>query len=195
MIIKAVVRLVAEVAETVIVLVPGGVPMIGFLTGLLPPPQLAIDNTKAMPARKRQRRFAFPVVWKLPASRSPNTKPSGHARVPGCRLANGTAVELGAVVLRVRVVETGPPLGVTLAGAKVQLEAAGKPLQEKLTAELMPFTGLTVMVNMVDWPALMVAFAGDAETVKSPPALPTTSVLLAVPGRSTASPVYSAETV
>lgn len=150
MIVKAVVWLVAEVAETVIVLVPGGVPLTGFLTVPPPPPQLAIDNMKAMPARKRQRRFVLPVVWNLPVSRSPNTMPRDHVRVPGCRLATGTVADWDAVVLRVSVVETGPPLGVTVEGAKVQLEAAGKPLQEKLTAELMPFTGFTVMVNIED---------------------------------------------
>ena len=189
---NAAVWLVAETAVTVIVLVPGGVPMIGFLIGLPPPPQLAMDNAKTMPARMRQRRLAFPVVWKLPASKSPNTMPSDQARLPGRRRATGTATELGAVVLMVRVVEAGAPFGVTVAGEKVQLEAAGNPLQEKLTAELMPFTGLTEMVNMADWPALMVAFVGDAETVKSPPALPTTMVTLAVLGARTASPGYSA---
>src|SRR5690349_9148749 len=172
--------------------VPGGVPMTGFFTVLLPPPQLAIDNIKAMPARKGQRRFAFFLVWKLPASRSPNTMPRDHATFQGRRPATGTAAELNAVVLMVSVVEAGPALGVTLAGAKVQLEAAGKPLQEKLTAELMPFTGFTVMVNMADWPALMVAAVGFAETVKSPPAFPTMMVTLAVPGARTASPGYSA---
>ena len=193
--VKAAVWLVAETAVTVIVLVPGGVPMTGFLIGLPPPPQLTMANAKPMPARMRQRRLTFPVAWKLPASRSPNTIPSDHARVPGRRRATGTATELGAVVLMVRVVEAGPPFGVTVAGENVQLEAAGNPLHEKLTAELMPFTGFTVMVNMEDWPALIVAVVGDAETVKSPPALPTTMVTLAVLGARTASPGYSAEIV
>ncbi len=68
------------------------------------------------------------------------------------------------MVLTVSVVETGDPLGVTLAGEKVQLDAAGNPLQAKATGEFMPFTGLMVMVNVAVWPALMVAPDGEADT-------------------------------
>src|SRR5689334_6884125 len=168
--------------------------MTGFLV-VPPPPQLTVNNMKARPAKTLQRCLAFPLARTFPAKRSPKTIPICHAKVPGCRRATGAAVDCGAVVLRVRVVDAGLPPGVTLAGEKVQLEAAGKPLQEKFTAELMPFTGLTVIVNVADWPALTVAPLGDAETVKSPPGLPTTSVTLAVLGARTASPGYSAEMV
>ena len=48
----------------------------------------------------------------------------------------------------VRVVETGDPPGVTLAGENAQLDAAGRPVQAKVTGEFMPFTGLMVMVNV-----------------------------------------------
>jgi hypothetical protein len=82
-----------------------------------------------------------------------------------------------------------------LAGKKEQLAAAGNPLQPNVTGELMPFTGLMVIVNVAVWPALMVTLNGDADTVKSPPALPTTIVTLAVLGARTASPGYSAEIV
>ena len=92
----------------------------------------------------------------------------------------------------VRVVDTGDPLGVTLAGEKAQLDAAGNPLQAKVTGELIPLTGLTVMVNVAAWPALMVALAGEASTEKSPLGLPTTRVVVPVLGARTASPGYSA---
>ena len=91
-----------------------------------------------------------------------------------------------------RVVETGEPLGVTVAGEKVQLDAAGRPLQANVTGEFMPLTGLMVMVNVALWPALMVALAGEAPIEKSPLGLPTTRVVVAVLGASTASPGYSA---
>jgi hypothetical protein len=97
------------------------------------------------------------------------------------------------VVLIVRVVETAPPLGVTLAGENVQLEAAGNPVQEKDTAEVSPFIGVTEIVKVALCPALMVALEGEAERAKSPPGLPTTIVTLAVLGARTASPGYSAE--
>src|ERR1041385_40602 len=112
--------------------------------------------------------------------------------VRGGRPANGTAAALGAVVLMVRVVEAGDPLGVTLAGEKVQLDAAGNPLQANVTGEFMPLTGLMVMVNVAVWPALMVALAGEASKLKSPFGLPTTRVVDAVLGARTASPGYSA---
>ena len=54
-----------------------------------------------------------------------------------------------------------------LAGEKVQLEAAGKPLQEKPTVEEKSPTGLTVMLKVADWPALSVALCGVAPMVKS----------------------------
>lgn len=97
------------------------------------------------------------------------------------------------MVLTVRVVETGAPLGVTVAGENVQFEAAGNPLQAKLTGELMPLTGLIVMVNVAVWPALMVALEGEAAMVKSLLGFPTTKVVVAVAGARTASPGYSAE--
>jgi len=83
----------------------------------------------------------------LPATSKPNTIATDHAKFQGCSRATGTVAELGAVVLMVSVVETGLPLGVRLAGENVQLEAAGSPLQEKLTLELI-FTGFIVIVKV-----------------------------------------------
>jgi hypothetical protein len=110
-------------------------------------------------------------------TRNPNTIPSDHElKVQGRRPVIGTAAEAAAVVLTVRVVETGDPLGVTVAGENVQFEAAGNPLQAKLTGELMPLTGLIVMVNVAVWPALMVALEGEAAMVKSLLGFPTTKL-------------------
>jgi hypothetical protein len=125
--------------------------------------------------------------------KNPSIIASNHeTKFRGGRPANGTAAALGAVVLMVRVVEAGDPLGVTLAGEKVQLDAAGNPLQANVTGEFMPLTGLMVMVNVAVWPALMVALAGEASILKSPFGLPTTRVVDAVLGARTASPGYSA---
>ena len=129
----------------------------------------------------------------IPTTKNPNTIPSDHdVKLQGRRPAIGVARELAAVVLRVRVVETGAPLGVRLAGEKVQLDATGRPLHAKVTGEFMPLTGLMVMVNVALWPALMVALAGEASIEKSPFGLPTTRVVVPVLGARTASPGYSA---
>lgn len=91
------------------------------------------------------------------------------------------------------VVEINPPFMARVAGENVQLEAAGNPLQAKLTDEFKPFTGFTEMLKVADCPALMVAVPGVELRVKSPPGLPTIIVVLAVLGARTASPEYSAE--
>ena len=92
----------------------------------------------------------------------------------------------------VSVVVAAEPLGVTLAGENVQLEAAGKPVQANVTVETTPFIGTIEMLNVALWPALMVALAGEAPREKSPLGLPTTRVVVAVLGARTASPGYSA---
>jgi hypothetical protein len=140
--------LTPEVAVTVTLEKPGGVPVLGFGCGL-PPPQLATSKASAMIPKTAEKCLAFLPRLFIPTTKNPNTIPSDHeVNVQRWRAANGTAAALGAVVLRVRVVETGDPLGVTLAGEKAQLEAAGRPLQAKVTGEFMPLTGLMVMVNV-----------------------------------------------
>ena len=125
--------------------------------------------------------------------KNPSIAVSDHeTKVQGRRPAKGTVAAVGAVVLSVRVVETGDPLGVTLAGEKVQFEAVGNPLQANVTDEFMPLTGLMVMVNVAVWPALIVAPLGEAAILKSPLGLPTTRVVAPVLGARTASPGYSA---
>jgi len=161
----------------------------------LPPPQLTRQKPSARAPKAKDHRRVFLLRLPILRTNSPSIIATGHAaKVEGCGPAIGAAAELGAVVAMVRVVEAGPAPGVRLAGEKVQFEAAGNPLQANAMEEFRPLTGLTVMVNMAVWPALMVALTGEASMMKSPAGLPTTRVLLEVPGRSSASPVYSAET-
>ena len=115
-------------------------------------------------------------------------------KIRGRKPANGIA-EPGAVVLRVSVVVAAAPLGVTLAGEKIQLDSAGNPLQANVTVETTPFIGITEMENVALWPAWMIAELGEADSSKSPAAFPTTKVWNAVLGKISASPTYSAEMV
>jgi hypothetical protein len=59
--------------------------------------------------------------------------------------------------------------GVTDAGESVQVTAvvAGDTEQVSPTAELKPLTEVTLIVEVVEFPADVVAEAGDAESVKS----------------------------
>jgi len=165
---KAAEWLVAEVAATVILKVPGGVPIFGGGV-LLPPPQLTRERPSVTTPNAKDHRRAFLLTLPMPTRNSPNTTATGNAgKVRGFRPASGTAAPPGAAVVMVSVVDTGLPPGAMLAGEKLQLEAAGNPLQENVMAELRPLTGLTVMVNVAVWPALMVALCGDAFRVKSP---------------------------
>ena len=95
----------------------------------------------------------------------------------------------------VRVVLAAAPLGVTLAGENVQMDAAGRPLQANVTVETTPFIGTTEMVNVALWPALIVADKGEATSPKSPPGFPTINDCDVVLGKISASPTYSAEMV
>src|SRR5436305_14713631 len=105
-----------------------------------------------MTPKTAEQRLAFLPRLLIPTTRNPNTIPSDHeVKLHGRRLAIGVARELAAVVLMVRVVDTGDPLGVTLAGEKVQLDAAGNPLQAEVTVETIPFIGTTEMINVAIW--------------------------------------------
>jgi hypothetical protein len=127
---------------------PGGVPVLEF-GGAPFPPQLTTRKASTTTPKNAEQRLAFLPPAPVPTKKTPNMIPSDHeVKVQRCRPAIEKPRELAAVVLRVRVVETGAPLGVTVAGEKVQLDAAGNPLQAKLTGEFMPLIGLMVMVNV-----------------------------------------------
>ena len=72
-----------------------------------------------------------------------------------------------AVVVTVRVLLTAEPLGVTGEGLKLHAASEGSPLQEKVTEELNPFTGVTVNVAVPVCPATMVRVVGFTDTWKS----------------------------
>ena len=54
------------------------------------------------------------------------------------------------------VLDTGVPLGVIVAGLRVQLVPAGIPEQVKFTGELNPFCGLNVTIRLAIWPRVTV---------------------------------------
>ena len=59
-----------------------------------------------------------------------------------------------------------PPLGVTVGGLKLQVIPV-KTGHEKLTVSAKPPEGVTVRLNKVDWPAVIVAACGAAPKEKS----------------------------
>lgn len=69
-------------------------------------------------------------------------------------------------VVTASVVLAAPLAGVTVAGLKAQVTPATGE-QENVTLFEKPPAGVTVSINGVDWPAMTVAFAGDAASEKS----------------------------
>ena len=99
------------------------------------------------------------------------------------------------VVAIVSVVVPAAPFGVTVVGLNVQVPPVGKPVQAKLTAELNPFVGVTVIVVIVDAPAVTVALAGLAPIVNDGVAALTVTVTAAeVDPAKFVSPAYTAVT-
>ena len=75
----------------------------------------------------------------------------------GVKRSGGRKAALAAVVLTVSVVVAAVlPLGVTDAGLKLHVTPDGNALQEKLTCESNPFSGVTVRVEFALCPAAMV---------------------------------------
>lgn len=82
----------------------------------------------------------------------------------GCPVGNLRSLAC-ALAANVSVVVTANPDGVTVVGLKEQVTPLGTPEQEKPTAELKPFSGVTVRV-LVPWLAgAMESAAGDAPRV------------------------------
>jgi len=154
----------------VIELVPDGVPVWFRLVVTVPPPppQLTVRSRHAMAAHKiraflavlRLRRMLKNSRLKKPATANGQTKRLGG------RMASRAAADC-AVVVSVRVVETGFIPGVRLAGEKLHAAPAGNPVQENPTVEVRSPTGAIVMLKVADWPALTVAFWGLALIAKS----------------------------
>jgi len=133
----------ALVAVTITAEVPAGVPNpfgpgvgVGPGAGVLLTPQPA-SSSKANPAEAvASRSFEF---FERPSARAKAVnpiKPSSNVDCGGKPFSCGIVVER-AVVLMVRV--TGVvPAAVTDAGLKLQVLAAGRPLQAKVTAPRLP---------------------------------------------------------
>lgn len=135
-----------EVALTVTLNVPTGVPLMIWTGCEPPPPQEAMPNTSAIP------NSSIPVPRKLrrlrdgtPKRTSPrNPKPVIAANV--VVLTGHDEATVRAVVEIVKVVVAALPFGVTVGGLKVQLVAVGNPEQAKLTALAKPPCGVTEML-------------------------------------------------
>ena len=83
--------LVPEVAVTVMLEMPGGVPFPGFVCGPPPPPQLATRRARVMIPKTAEQRLAFLLLAPTPTTKNPNTIPSDHeTKVQGRRRATGT---------------------------------------------------------------------------------------------------------
>ena len=134
-----------EVAVTVTLKVPAGVPVTGGGGGGPPPPQETIAKaTSIVPSSIRAIRKPR-LLCEVPSNTIPTSpKPSTAASVTP--LNGRTAADERAVVLIVRVVLAGLPFGVTVAGLNPQLEAPGNPLQAKLTVPLKPPCGVMEIV-------------------------------------------------
>ena len=59
-----------------------------------------------------------------------------------------------------------PPLGVTVAGAKVHVTPEGRPEQLKVVADANPFCGVTEILAVPDCPRAMVRELGETVTEK-----------------------------
>lgn len=145
-----------DVALTVTLNVPGGVPVV-VCGGLEPPPQETMKRSASKPTAEAITRVTGFLRRAEPPSRIIPTNPKLliAARVAppsGCEEATERAVvEIVSVVL------VALPLGVSVGGLKVQLEAAGNPAQAKLTVPVKPPWGVMEMVKVAACPAATVA--------------------------------------
>lgn len=85
------------------------------------------------------------------------------------------------------------PLGVTVVGLKLHVTPFDCPLQAKLTCELNPFTGVTVIVVCAEEAAFTVLLPGDALSMKlGVSACTVTDTAVEVDPESFESPPYTA---
>lgn len=87
---------------------------------------------------------------------------------------------------------TAAPFGVTLAGAKVQVVYAGRPLHVSDTDVENAPVGVTVIVTLVEDPAEIAALPGEAESEKSGASETITCIAAEIDVASELSPEYSA---
>lgn len=169
-----------EVAVMVTVDDPAGVEVLGGVMDLLPPPHpenacMAPNVNRIMPNERSHAALRFRLIklgQKSSASRAPEPARPIFVILPECinprsaALRLSDATEEATPVAMVRVVVTAFPLGVILAGLKLQVEFAGNPEQVKVVAALKPLSGVTVTVVVVVAPLVMLALDEDRESVK-----------------------------
>jgi len=128
-----------------------------------PPPPHALTSTRpaaltaSSTTRNTPRRLRIPKQQ----SRTASAVTGKSGREPRRISADVDAVETVSVVDAAAV-----PVGVTVAGAKLQVAPAGKPEQAKDTAELKPLAGVTETVVVPLLPAATVKDTGKAAIVK-----------------------------
>ena len=151
-----------EVAVIVTVLVPDGVPGTVVVPPPPPPPEPLELPPPPQPSRIPQKsatvRIAQPRLNRPTGSRKAS-RPLRSTRPARC------IDVVAAVVAIVTVVVAAPDPGVTVAGAKVQVDLEGRPLQAKVTACENPPAGVTVTVAVPDWPAVTESVVGLAPMV------------------------------
>ncbi len=174
-----------EVAVTVTVLVPAGVAgVVPELPHAVSEPRPIAHSTSKDAAKSADRKPRSRPLRRSRRRRSsvPAPPSSRQARI-SCDERFGRAGSVSAPVLTLvamfRVVDTALPVGVMLAGEKLQVDAAGRPEQTKLTAWLNPPVGVTVSVALPVWPRAIVRVAGLAATVKDGGAAETVTVTAA----------------
>ena len=135
-----------EVALTVTLNVPAGVPVTGGGGGGVEPPHDAIAKTVAISIRSMQavRTLRF-LREALPRNTIPRKPMLAKAASVVPLSGRAEAVER-AVVLTVSVVLAALPFGVNVGGLNPQLEAAGSPVQAKLMVPVKPPCGVTEML-------------------------------------------------
>ena len=138
---------VPDVAVTVTVLVPLGVPPVG----VWPPPQPASARKPTIAAAMLSRMAN--LCLRARKSSSENAKNKGTVRHRSMRVSgdeDGGVTTAGLVVATVTMDETGvtPSVGVTDIGAAVHVELAGRPVQARPTAWLKPPVGVTVTLKV-----------------------------------------------
>lgn len=164
-----------EVAVTVTVLVPAGVPGFGVVPPPPPspppplpplPPPHPTSAPPRMKAKSSKNQPLQPATRLAPGITKRSKQPSAKSPVIPARRMPPRTEDCAAIVEIVRVVVTALPLGVTVAGAKVQVASDGRPLQAKVTGCAKPPAGVTEIVVVPVAPDVMERLVGLALRVK-----------------------------
>jgi hypothetical protein len=158
-------------AETTTCDVPTGVP-VNDVPVVVPDPELFPPHARLNDTAVSRSMVTMKKLGRLLAflRRTAGRKSIAAANVPPCIQSHFNEgpdsperID-GAVVVTVSVVAADAPFAIREAGENEQLAPAGSPVQANETAWLKPFIGITVSLNVADWPRLMVAEVGEAST-------------------------------